>query len=238
MRAVASLFSFRHFLVSLALISTFTSAYAIPVQSDCITLNRRNVVNVGDKAAVLGKQLTKPDKIKSSVHQLTSWDGHANPGHVIKTYKNEKKVTDREVESLKAVGQYVHHDGSHVVMKEVKGRLLSDLMKGQPHDERTKIKKQYRPQVQKLAADIAKTHGMLHTDIHPENVIIHPEGHVQLVDWEHYIKKGESGFTDDEKGVKAEMSAVWTSSDPSKKKSGSPKRRSLSRREVFYYADS
>jgi len=70
MLAITSLFSLRHFVVSLASISALSTAYAAPLGSEYMTLDRRTEVHVGNKVGTLGKQLSPKSHEKSTVHRL------------------------------------------------------------------------------------------------------------------------------------------------------------------------
>ena len=182
MLAITSLFSLRHFVVSLASISALSTAYAAPLWSDYTTLDRRNEVKVGDKFGTLGKQLSPKSHDKSTVHRLgrpslkssvriiadaknaDHWDGKANPGHVVKQYKS-KKMSDHEIKGLIAVGQHVHSDlkTGKIVMKEVPGKPLAHIIGDvKDHGERQKEMEKWKPKVAKAAAHIAETKGVLH----------------------------------------------------------------------------
>lgn len=202
------------FIVSLASISALLSASALPVPSESITLAPRNnvKVDIGGKVAELGKQLSHADHSKATVHQLTKWDGKSNPGAVIKTYSAfGHNVGSKEIEGLKAAGQYIHHDGKHVVMKEIKGRPLADLVADVPrkNGQRKEYIDKMKDTVAAHAAHMAETKGILHGDLNLNNVMVH-KGNIQLVDWEHHVKKGEPGFTHDKEKIKHHVD-LWDS---------------------------
>jgi len=243
MRTIGSLFSIRTFVISLASISALVTASAIPARSDSITLARRNPVTVGGKSGTTGERLSSEAHLKSTVHRLDTWDGHDKPNAVVKTYNNGAKVSQKEVDGLKAAGQYIHHDDHSVVMKEVHGVPLSDHVRAiKDHGERAKYVNEMKGKVADHVAQIAKDHGIMHKDLNMNNVIIHPEGHVQLVDWEHHAMKGEAGFTDNKDDIHKNLDLVWDSTqtppEARKSKSRSPSpplgRRSLKRRQVSY----
>jgi len=70
MLANTNLFSLRLFAVSLASISALSTAYAAPLGSEYVTLDRRTDVHVGSKVGTLGKQLSPTSHAKSTVHRL------------------------------------------------------------------------------------------------------------------------------------------------------------------------
>jgi hypothetical protein len=233
MRAISGLFSLQSFVVSLVSISTLATTYALPVDSESVALFRRNGVTVAGKTGKLGKQLSPASHAKSTVHRLDHWDGHDHPGHVIKQYASGK-LSNHEVNGLKAVGQHVHSDPhtGKVVMKEMPGRSLAHMV-GDVHDhaKRKEFVDHWKPKVAAAAAHIAKTKGVLHGDLNMNNILVHnhPEHGEQIhfIDWEHHHEKGSKEFTDDHHKIHSNLNMVWdsTATPPEAKKSKSPGKR-------------
>ncbi|KAF8961912.1 hypothetical protein BDZ97DRAFT_1920822 [Flammula alnicola] len=215
MRAISCLFSLQHFILSLASISALATAYAVPLQSDCMTLDRRADIHiVNGKVAELGKQISPSSHDKSTVHRLKKWDGKVDPGYVIKVYKGlDRVVKPTEVKGLKAAGQYIdsEENGNAVVMKEVKGKSLARIVGKLPHDQRKVVVNGWKPKVAAEAARIASSKGVLHRDINMDNVIIH-HNRVHLVDWENFYDKKSDQFTTDPKKILKDLDVVWDSS--------------------------
>jgi hypothetical protein len=231
MRSFATLFSVQNFVLSLATLSTLVtvSAAPLPLDSDTVILERRTkTVKVGDKSGTLGEKLSHDSHVKSTVHELSHWDGKDKPNAVVKTYNGDGKVNHKEVTGLQAAGQYIHHDDKSVVMHQVHGTPLSHMVRAVPHDQRKAMVDSWKPKVAEHVAHIAKTKGVMHNDLNMNNVIVHPEGHVQLVDWEHFHPKGHAEFTDDKAKIHKNLDLVWdsTATPPEgKSKSKSPPKR-------------
>jgi len=225
MRAISGLFSLQHFVVLLASISALATAYAAPVRSDYMTLDRRaTTVTVSGKVAELGEQVSPASHAKSTVYRLSKWDGKANPGYVIKIYKSAN-LDDKEVRGLTAAGQYIASDAhvKAVVMKEVTGPTLAHMVAAVHKDKRQEFVHHWQPIVAAAAAAIASSKGILHTDLNMNNVVVNGD-HVQLIDWEHFAEKGSKEFTTDASKIENTLRMVWDSE-------GTPQVR---RREVFY----
>lgn len=199
----------------MASISALATAYAVPVRPNYTTLDRRaQSVTIGGKVAELGQQISPPLHDKSTVYRLSKWDGIANPGYVIKIYQTPgHNVDDKEIKGLKAVGQFIAAAGDTVVMKEVKGISLAQMMADIPNPRKAFVD-HWKPIVAAAAADIAKAKGMLHGDLNMNNIMVNGD-HVQFIDWEHFFEKDanivhdKNGFTDDKNKIAAKLDIVW-----------------------------
>jgi len=177
------------FFVSLVSLSTLTTTFAAPVKWDDSALERRtNPVKVAGHTIHKGTQLSPATHEKSTVWRVAKTDNQNTPGHVIKHYHNGLTVKDHEVAGLKAAGQYVAHDDHHVVMHEVPGKTLAQVAAGMNKDDRRAYVNKMKPHVAAKVDHYVKNHGILHSDINMNNVVVHPtkENHVDLVDWEHH----------------------------------------------------
>jgi hypothetical protein len=216
------------FFVSLVSLSTLTTTFAAPVQWDDSALERRNPVTVGAHEIHKGAQLSPATHTKSTVWQVAKTDNQNNPGHVIKQYHGGRTVSNHEVAGLTAAGQYVAHNKDHIVMKHVEGKTMAQIAGGiKDHGERAKYINDMKPHVADKAADYAKNHGILHTDLNMNNVVVHPTtGKVDFVDWEHHATAANDPhkqFTTDAKQIHSTLNTVWdsTQTPPDYKKTSS-----------------
>jgi hypothetical protein len=233
MRFLSTSSSLQFFFAALVSISTLTSTFAAPVKWDDSALERRNnPVNVAGHTIQKGQQLSPGTHTKSTVWQVASTNGHANPGHVIKQYHGGRTVGDHEVAGLQAAGQYVAHNNDHIVMKHVQGKTLAQIAGGiQDHKQRSEYVNGMKPHVAAKAAEYAQHRGVLHTDLNMNNVVVHPTtGHVDLVDWEHHVTPTNDPhrqFTTNPNHIHSTLNTVWDSvqTPPDYKKTSSGRRK-------------
>ncbi|KAF9529809.1 hypothetical protein CPB83DRAFT_254800 [Crepidotus variabilis] len=96
-------------------------------------------------------------------------------------------------------------------MKEIKGTALSKVLLDEKDQEKRKaLFAQWKPKVAEAAADIAEKKGILHGDLNMNNVIVDGDK-VNLIDWEHYSKKGDKDFTSDKAKIQSHLDMVWDS---------------------------
>ncbi|KAG6815920.1 hypothetical protein H0H87_010282 [Tephrocybe sp. NHM501043] len=131
-------------------------------------------------------------------------------------------VSDKEVNGLKAVGQFIAVEEANVVMKEVIGTTLAEMMaKKTTRAQQEEFLLEWKPRVAQAAAKIAQEKGIFHIDLGLNNVIIDKDEQVHLIDWENYAtKKDKDLFKDNPKKIEEGNLYLWTPTIPSPK--GSP----------------
>jgi len=229
---ISGLISIQPFVMSLVSLSVLATVGAAPVGSSYMTLDRRappkahavgDTITISDHVAVLGIQLSPKAHGKSTVSRVAIWDGHENPGYVLKTYHRGNVLTG-EVEGLKAVHQLIAADHKSVVMKEVKGRTFSEMEKEADlvPGGRKKLYEEWKPKIAQALAKIAMENHILHDDNNSGNIIIDGQN-IQFVDWEHTVKKGMERFTTDVATIMRDLDVVLSSSPRAKPSSSGKK---------------
>ena len=153
---------------------------------------RANAVPMGAKMTLEGDTLTFGKYLGGGAYgkayKLEEFiiNGKKRTDVVLKTLYNENPVEfNRELLGLSTTGNLVkaYPKEGFLLQKEIKGNTLQELIAEAMRNNDQNLLSGYKSAYDKLADQFYKDYGLFHGDIRPPNVIVKPNGEMQLIDF-------------------------------------------------------